>query len=330
MDAKQRAEYKRRRTVAIKKLRDAGFSEAEIQEAIAKIREELGVESKEPEHVSNLPAVIDSSGDGGSTRSKKRTWPKKPNRDENYRSTNKENVAQYDSKLASNPERRCVGTNQLGEPCRNFAIKGGRVCKFHGGATRHVKEKARIRVEMAADRLMGKLIEIAYDDTRPASVQLDAIKDSLNRAGLSKPAQVEVGPMTPAEEIFDDIFSGSREAYRNGTQDDSSEQIDYDPNELMNFAESESISDSPADHHSPRDAYWREQPTSGNSDYDRPAAPQAEVRSSRTRRPSPTPVTGMDAIRAANRANGVYDSDDQPFIGDYVLPPRRALPPGRG
>jgi hypothetical protein len=135
-------------------------------------------------------------------------------------STIKENMALHDSKLANNAERRCVGTNSQGEQCRRFAIPGGRVCKFHGGATRHVTDKARIRVEMSSYRLMGKLIEIAFDDTRPSSVQLDAIKDSLTRAGMTKPAQVEVGPIKPHEEVFDDITSGARADYRAGVGND--------------------------------------------------------------------------------------------------------------
>ena len=64
---------------------------------------------------------------------------------------------------------------------------------------------------------MSKLIDIAYDDTRPAAVQLDAIKDSLNRAGIVKPAQVEVGPIKLHQEIFDNIAGGSRSAYRDGS-----------------------------------------------------------------------------------------------------------------
>lgn len=36
-------------------------------------------------------------------------------------------------------------------------------------------------------------------------MQLDAVKDALNRIGVTKPAQVEVGPITPFEDIFTDI-----------------------------------------------------------------------------------------------------------------------------
>lgn len=341
MDAKTRAEYKRRRTVAIKKLRDAGLSESEIQNALASIREELGVsgsESNERDSVENLPAVIDSADRQGSTRHKSKTFPPKPNRDENNRSTNKENVAQYDSMLAENPERRCVGTNQLGEQCRNFAIKGGRVCKFHGGATRHVKDKARIRVEMASNALMGKLIEIAFDDNRPASVQLEAIKDSLNRAGLTKPNQVEVGPARAFDNILEDLaFSGIQHEPSEsvnpsglGVHDgmgsidgqgdspiysyvsaDASNQADYQRDSMQ-------VDSSPGQSHpAPVDGYRAGERARRHSDCDGLAARRTASREFWDRQYRRADhVTGEDAIEAANAAN---------FEAGAI----KALPPGR-
>jgi hypothetical protein len=91
-----------------------------------------------------------------------------------------------------------------------------------------------VRVEMASDRLMSKLIDIAYDDGRPAKVQLDAIKDALNRAGVVTPTQIEVGPITPHEEIFADIQTGSRADYRNGVGTQEHSHLDdlYDSGEI--------------------------------------------------------------------------------------------------
>jgi hypothetical protein len=321
---------KPRRTVAIKKLREAGMSEAEIQDALAQLRNELGISAETAnrfDSVENLPAVIDSADEARGTRNKKRPWPKKPNRDENYRSTDKEKVAEYDSKLAANPERRCVGTNELGERCRKFAIPGGRVCRNHGGATRHVKEKARIRVEMASDRLVGKLIEIAHDDTRPASVQLEAIKDALNRAGLTKPAQVEVGPIKQYEEVFDDIMTGSRAEYR------ESSVRQRDPMADLNEAGHEPIASDHVDSHFDSEQPPPNHPAPAGShdsshryEDDRPYRPDSD------RYRVTSPITGDDAIRLANEANGFVPDDEDYSIVDVLdahLPPRRALPPGR-
>lgn len=112
-----------------------------------------------------------------------------------------------DTLLADNPERRCVATNSRGERCRKFAIYGSTVCRTHGGATKRVKEAARIRVENASNRLMGKLIEFAFDDTKPPDVQLKAIQNSLDRAGLKPPAEVVLaqGEAKPYEQVFDVI-----------------------------------------------------------------------------------------------------------------------------
>jgi hypothetical protein len=120
-----------------------------------------------------------------------------------------------DTLLEGNPERRCVATNSRGIKCRKFAIYGSTVCKMHGGATKKVKEAARIRVENTANRLMGKLIEFAFDDSKPPDVQLKAIQNSLDRAGLKPSTTVEIGPTQPYEEIiFDAIQGGSREESR--------------------------------------------------------------------------------------------------------------------
>lgn len=126
--------------------------------------------------------------------------------------------------------RRCTATNTKGERCRSYAIPGAKVCRNHGGATRHVREAARVRLEMASNRLVGKLVEIAFDDTRPAAVQLHAIKDSLNRAGLTKPTQVEVGPINPFEQVFDSIASERVDSETSpvGSEQDSFDRLMFD------------------------------------------------------------------------------------------------------
>lgn len=355
----QRAEYKRRRTVAIKMLRKAGLSEQEIQDEIAKIRDELGIDDNAVDAViestPNLPAVIDS-GRHGRSRRLDHEYPERPGRDKRNTSTIKENVAQHDSLLADNPERRCVATNSLGEPCRNFAIKNAKVCRAHGGSTRMVKEAARVRVEMASMKLMGKLIEIAFDDTRPSSVQLDAIKDSLNRAGLKPPEQVEVGPIKPFEQIFDDI-SNERPNYAGNEPisgldfDTSAETLDssvgqhdstYSGPTNYQAGQSNPTEQQPQHHTATRDTYRPEQHADstlsnanrGYSGDDRPPG-YAEMYPDRYRMAMSEPITGEDAIWLANKANRVggdtYDMPSRPMM-DYIdakYPPRRALPPGR-
>ncbi|MCV7100736.1 hypothetical protein [Mycobacterium palustre] len=140
-----------------------------------------------------------------------------------------------DALLADNPDRRCVATNSRGERCRKFAIYGSTVCRTHGGATRHVANKARIRVQMASNRLMGKLIDFAFDDTKPPDVQLRAIRDALDRSGLKPPAEVVLAQGEPAQKPYETVFDAiggnpdeSSPASRLAESLDASRASDYD------------------------------------------------------------------------------------------------------
>lgn len=181
-----RKDAMRKRDRAIRQLRELGMTDEEIAaeigvESLDAQQEPVTIDAEIVDETPNLPAVIAKpwSGAGMEDRSRKSSnYPPKPNRTPDGLSTDEVNVAQYNQSLESNAERRCVGTNAKGQRCRKFAIAGSTVCRTHGGSTRQVVNKARIRVEMASNRLMGKLIEVAFDDTKPAAVQLDAIKES--------------------------------------------------------------------------------------------------------------------------------------------------------
>jgi len=74
-----------------------------------------------------------------------------------------------------------------------------------------VKAKARLRLEMASDRLARQLLNMTSDPNVADPVKLAAIKDALDRGGIqSKTAvSVEVG-VKPFEMVFDKIGSGPR------------------------------------------------------------------------------------------------------------------------
>jgi hypothetical protein len=253
----------------------------------------IDVEAVEIEDGDNLPAVIPAEASNSETI-------ELPNR--------------QDSLLADNPERRCVATNSRGQRCRKFAIYGSTVCRTHGGATKRVREAARIRVENASNRLMGKLIEFAFDDTKPPDVQLKAIQNSLDRAGLKPTAEVVLsqGETKPYETVFDSIGGEPQTAgFPSGTTGDgNSAGVDASPAPAYDpYADSGQAgaggggapdatggygaADYQADEYA--------QP-SGDTGPLREADRQVFDRDRRNQR-AERHITGEDAIRAANWAN---------------------------
>ena len=117
---------------------------------------------------------------------------------------------------SSHPERRCTAHRKNGDRCKRAAGVGTTVCDAHGGRAPQVKRKARQRIEEAADRMARELLKMATDESASEAVRLAAIRDALDRAGVSArtAVSVEVGPSKPYEAIFDTIESGSRAEYR--------------------------------------------------------------------------------------------------------------------
>ena len=103
---------------------------------------------------------------------------------------------------------KCTARTHAGKPCKMWAARGATVCKMHGGAAPQVKAAARRRLEQATDALAAKLLGIALDDGASEAVRLAAIRDALDRGGVSAKTagSVEVG--TPAYvEVFDALVS---------------------------------------------------------------------------------------------------------------------------
>lgn len=134
------------------------------------------------------------------------------------------------SKSAS-PSRRCHAHKKTGEQCKNAALAGQSVCKYHGGAAGHSLKKARERLEAAADRMTERLLGLAEnsldDGTKVgAYVQLGAVTAALDRVGIVPPKQLSVEVTAkPYEQLFGDIEGGSREAYRQAIGDERAGQF---------------------------------------------------------------------------------------------------------
>lgn len=53
----------------------------------------------------------------------------------------------------------CTATNKKGRPCGAWAIRGGNVCRIHGGMAPQVQRKARERLEANSDFIADALVE---------------------------------------------------------------------------------------------------------------------------------------------------------------------------
>jgi hypothetical protein len=104
-----------------------------------------------------------------------------------------------------NPNRRrCTRIKRDGDQCGNPPIKGGTVCRMHGGSAPQVKEIARARLLEAADSLMANLLKIAASAESEA-VRLAAVRDALDRAGLGAAQMHKLSLAQPWDDLLQDL-----------------------------------------------------------------------------------------------------------------------------
>ena len=87
---------------------------------------------------------------------------------------------------------QCKATSkQSGKRCKKAAIKGGAVCRSHGGAAPQVQKAARERFNDLVDPAINRLQKIIEDDKVPSASQVAAAKDILDRAGYKPVEQTQ-------------------------------------------------------------------------------------------------------------------------------------------
>lgn len=91
------------------------------------------------------------------------------------------------------PVNRCAARRRDGEPCGMAPIRGATVCRKHGGAAPQVKRKAQERLLDGVPKMLRMLQSLASDETVPPAVRLAAIRDWLDRAGIDRKIEVEIG-----------------------------------------------------------------------------------------------------------------------------------------
>lgn len=116
---------------------------------------------------------------------------------------------------------RCGHVKRNGNPCENVAIPGTGylgtmpVCESHGGNHGAVKsraneivEAARLMITRSVPSALDTLVRLSSDPTVPSNVQLAAVKDILDRAGLKPGDKVDVTvehTVSPADKIAEKL-----------------------------------------------------------------------------------------------------------------------------
>jgi len=99
-------------------------------------------------------------------------------------------------------------SKQTKKRCRRPAIRGGNVCRHHGGGAPQVRRRAAERlaalVDPALDTL-GRLIR----ERRDKRVALGAVKDVLDRNGYGAPRRFEIAGGETVTEAYQELNSGT-------------------------------------------------------------------------------------------------------------------------
>jgi hypothetical protein len=103
-------------------------------------------------------------------------------------------------------QTRCTARRRNGTPCNNRPIRGGTVCRMHGGSAPQVKRAAQVRLDMAADRAAAVMVRIMEDDAAPTADRIRAAAQVLDRAGMRTGIDVNVSGGLTWEQKLDSML----------------------------------------------------------------------------------------------------------------------------
>lgn len=88
-----------------------------------------------------------------------------------------------------NAARCSAKSKQSGEQCKNYAIAGGTVCRFHGGAIPSVRRKARLRLAALVEPAISTLAREMVKAEKSADRQR-AANSILDRGGMPRASHI--------------------------------------------------------------------------------------------------------------------------------------------
>lgn len=105
------------------------------------------------------------------------------------------------SKPRNDPERHLANTSEItrqcrarskatGEQCKNSAIPGATVCRYHGGGAPQVQRRAAMRLASLVEPALVTVARIMLDPTARDADRLRAAENVLDRSGVSRKAEV--------------------------------------------------------------------------------------------------------------------------------------------
>ena len=103
----------------------------------------------------------------------------------------------------SAPRLKCKGHKANGAPCGASPIKGGTVCRVHGGSAPQVREAARFRILELVNPALAALSRALKTKGKPDATTIAAAKDILDRAGF-RPVQTHI-VRTPKDMTADEL-----------------------------------------------------------------------------------------------------------------------------
>lgn len=94
-------------------------------------------------------------------------------------------VIRRDPMQPPDPKQRCTAHTKSGGRCGAYAIKGGTVCRMHGGQAPQVRNKARLRLLELVDPAIATLAREMANAQRSSDRQR-AANSILDRAGVAR------------------------------------------------------------------------------------------------------------------------------------------------